>query len=38
MLLLNVLPSFKQIDGQFTELLKQAFVRHDRSTPSSLPF
>jgi hypothetical protein len=38
MLLLNVLPSFKQINGQFTELLKQAFVRHDRSTPSSLPF
>lgn len=38
MILLNLLPPFKEIKDQFTELLKQAFAQHDRSNPSSCPF
>ena len=38
MILLNPLPPLKQIAEQFAELLKQAFARHDRSSPSSPPF
>jgi hypothetical protein len=36
--LLNLLPPFKKIKGQFTELLKQAFARHDCSGNSFIPF
>jgi hypothetical protein len=38
MILLNLLPPLQQIKGQFTELLKQAFARHDRSDSTSAPF
>jgi hypothetical protein len=38
MVLLNLLPPFNQIKGQFTELLKQAFARHDCSGLSFIPF
>ncbi len=38
MILLSPLPPLKQIKEQFTELLKQAYARHDGKNPSSLPF
>ncbi len=38
MIFLNPIPPLKQIKGQFTEILKQAFNRHDYSKPSTLPF
>jgi hypothetical protein len=38
MVLLDLLPPFKEIKGQFADLLKQAFARHDCSGKSFLPF
>lgn len=38
MISLPTLVPLKQIKGQFTEILKQAFAMHDYSGPSPLPF
>jgi hypothetical protein len=38
MVLLSLIPPFKEIKRQFADLLKQAFTRHDCSGKSFLPF
>ncbi len=38
LLLFNLLPPVKQIQEQFTVILKQAFSHHDCQKPSSIPF